>query len=303
MMCTLDAGRFKRRGIGLKITTLLLTYLLMAIIINVAWRLLRLPPQMQHGVLNPGLMLLSGFILLACILTASALTLHLFEQRSLSSVGIPLSSPWLRQIAIGLLVGSIPPLIFFLAASQSGHAHVSRETLDLHHVLTQTLPALGSILLLAIHEELVFRGYLLQLISQKAGSTAAALITGVGFGLVHGANSAANPQGLVFTAIGGVLLAWLVMRNGSLWMSSGYHAGWNATAALALGLSVSGTTTPGSWITITLSGTRWISGGSYGFESSVITGLAEPVVLGALVWLAPRLPSHPQLRRFFEKRS
>ena len=131
----------------------------------------------------------------------------------------------------------------------------------------------------------------------------AALITGVLFGLVHSANSAANPQGLIFTAIGGVLLALLVMRNGPLWMASGYHAGWNATAALVLGLTVSGTTTPGSWITTTLSGPRWISGGPYGFESSLITGLAEPVVLGVLVWLAPRLPSHPQLRRFFEKQS
>ncbi len=92
----------------------------------------------------------------------------------------------------------------------------------------------------------------MQLISQKVGRAVAALITGILFGLVHSANSAANPQGLLFTAIGGVLLAWLIMRNGSLWMAGGYHAGWNATASLALGLSVSGTTTPGSWISTTL---------------------------------------------------
>lgn len=296
-------GRVKKRGIGLKIITLFVTYLVLAAFANVAWRLLHFPPQMQHGVLDPGLMLLSGVILLACILAASVFTLRLFEDRPLSSVGIPLSSPWLRETCIGLLVGSVPPVLFFLAAWKLGNAQVSRVPLDLHHVFTQTLPALGSILLLALHEELVFRGYVMQLISQKAGHMVAALITGVLFGLVHSANSAANPQGLIFTAIGGVLLALLVMRNGPLWMASGYHAGWNATAALVLGLTVSGTTTPGSWITTTLSGPRWISGGPYGFESSLITGLAEPVVLGVLVWLAPRLPSHPQLRRFFEKQS
>jgi hypothetical protein len=157
--------------------------------------------------------------------------------------------------------------------------------------------------LLAYHEELLFRGYLMQVISQRAGRWAAALITGALFGLVHGANSAANPQGLIFTAIGGILLAWLVMRNGSLWMAGGYHAGWNATASLVLGLNVSGTTTPGSWIVTALSGPRWITGGSYGFESSAITGLLEPVVLGLLVWAAPRLPSHPQLRRFYERQA
>jgi membrane protease YdiL (CAAX protease family) len=298
-----DSGRAKRRGMGWKITALLLTYLLLASIANIAWRLLHLPPQMQHGVLDPGLMLLSGLILLASILIASALTLHWFEHRPLASVGVPFSGPWLQQTCIGLLVGSIPPVLFFLAACKLGDAHLARAPLDLHHVFTRTLPALGSILLLAFHEELLFRGYLMQLISQKAGRALAAIITGILFGLVHSANSAANPQGLLFTAIGGVLLAWLIMRNGSLWMAGGYHAGWNATAALALGLSVSGTTTPGSWITTTLSGPRWITGGPYGFESSIITGLVEPVVLGSLVWLAPRLPSHPQLRRYFQKQS
>ena len=213
------------------------------------------------------------------------------------------SGQWLQQIGIGLLVGSIPPTLFFLAACELGDAHLARTALDVHHVFTLTLPALGSILLLSLHEELVFRGYLMQLISQKAGRAVAALITGILFGLVHSANSAANPQGLLFTAIGGVLLAWLIMRNGSLWMAGGYHAGWNATASLALGLSVSGTTTPGSWITTTLSGPRWISGGPYGFEGSIIAGLVEPVVLGSLVWLAPRLPSHPELRSYFQKQS
>ena len=208
-------------------------------------------PQMQHGLLDPGLMLLSGLILLASILIASAFTLYWFEHRPLASLGVPLSGPWLQQTCIGLLVGSIPPVLFFLAACKLGDAHLARAPLDLHHVFTRTLPALGSILLLAFHEELLFRGYLMQLISQKAGRALAALITGILFGLVHSANSAANPQGLLFTAIGGVLLAWLIMRNGSLWMAGGYHAGWNATAALALGLSVSGTTTPGSWITTT----------------------------------------------------
>jgi len=300
----LDLPAVKRRGIGWKITSLLLIYLLLAAFFNIAWRLvLHLPPQMHNGILNPGLMVLTGIILLGSILAASAWTLRLFDHRPLSTVGVPLSPPWLRQTLIGLLVGSIPPTLFFLAAYKLGNAQVSRVPLDLHHVLTQSLPALAATLMLAFHEELLYRGYLLQVILQKSGRMVAALITGVLFGLVHGGNSAANPQGLLFTAIGGVLLAWLVMRQGSLWMAGGYHAGWNAAASLVLGLNVSGTIMPGAWISTTLTGPRWISGGSYGFESSIITGLAEPIILGALVWFAPLLPSHPQMRRFFEKQA
>jgi hypothetical protein len=73
--------------LGWNIASLLLIYLSLAAIFNVAWRLLHLPPQMRHGVLNPALMLLSGIILVACILTASALTFHFFEDRPLATPG------------------------------------------------------------------------------------------------------------------------------------------------------------------------------------------------------------------------
>lgn len=297
-----DSRPSKRRGLGWKIASLLLIYLSLAATFNVVWRLLRIPPQMQHGVLNPGLMLLSGIILVASILTATALTVHFFENRPLATVGIPFSRLSLEQVLIGLAVGSIPPVFFFLVARALGDAQVSSTGSGFHRFLVQTLPALGSMLLLAFNEELFFRGYLLQSIAQRAGRPIAAIITGVLFGLVHSANSAANLPGLLFTAIGGVLLAWLVMRTGSVWMATGYHAGWNATASLVLGLSVSGTTTPGSWIMTTLGGPRWISGGSYGFESSIVAGMAEPLVLGCLVWLAPRMPSHSELRQYFDRR-
>ena len=298
-----DNHQGKRRGVGWKISSLLSIYLLLAALFNVAWHLVRLPPQMVHGVLNPALMLLSGIILLGVILAASAWTLRLFEQRSLTTVGVPFSGAWAPQILIGLVAGSVTPLLYVAVAYKLGSAHIERVALDTNQILTQTLVALAAILLLAFHEELLYRGYLLQMISQKTSRMTAAAITGVLFGLVHAGNSAANPQGLFFTAVGGVLLAWLVMRNGSLWMAGGYHLGWNATASLALGLSVSGTSMPGSWITTTLTGPRWLSGGSYGFESSILTGLIEPIVLGTLVWMAPLLPSNPELRQYFKRPS
>ena len=100
-----------------------------------------LPPQMQHGVLNPPLMLLTGVILLAAILAASAWTVHFFDHRPLSTVGIPLSRPWLQHVLIGLLAGAITPTLFFLTAYELGDAQVARVPIDLHQVLTQTLPA------------------------------------------------------------------------------------------------------------------------------------------------------------------
>ena len=294
-------GAAKSRGIGWRIACLLLSYVAIAALCNAAWHLLGLPPQMRHGVLDPGLMFLTSVILVGAVLAASALTLRLFERRPLATIGVPVSGPWVPQLLIGLIFGAMVPIAFFLIAWKSGHAHVSRVAVDAHYILRQTLPAFGAFLLLAFNEELLFRGYLLQAIAQRGGRHAAALITGALFGLAHAA-SGADVAGIGFTALGGALLAYLIMRNGSLWMAGGYHAAWNATASLALGLDVSGTATPGSWIATAISGPRWFSGGAYGFESSLITGLAEPIVLGGLVWLAPRLPVHRELLAFFERK-
>src|SRR5689334_7726529 len=111
-----DLVRAKPHGLARKIASLLLIYLALALSANIAWRLLHLPPQMRYGVLNPPLMLVSGVILLGSILIASAWSVHSLDHRPVSTVGIPLSGPWLQQTLIGLLIGSIPPTVFFLAA-------------------------------------------------------------------------------------------------------------------------------------------------------------------------------------------
>lgn len=291
----------KPGNIAWRIACLLLIYVGIAATCNVAWHVAHLPPQMHNGVIDPMLMLFTGAILISAILAASAITLRLFDRRPVSTIGIPFWGPWLVQLLIGLLVGSLVPLVFFLVAWKSGHAQVTRLPFDAHQAPAETLPAFGSFLLLAFHEELLFRGYLLQTFAGRWGRHAAAIITGVLFGLAHITNDGVSASGVFFTALGGVLLAYLIMRQGSLWMAGGYHAAWNASAALAFGLGVSGAATPGAWIATTITGPRWFSGGPYGFEASWITGAAEPIILGGLVWLAARLPSHPQLRHFFDK--
>jgi uncharacterized protein len=293
----------KPKSIAWRIACLLATYVAIAAACNGAWHLAHLPPQMHHGVIDPQLMLIAAVLLVGSILAASALTLRLFEKRPLSTIGVPFSGPWAVQLLIGLLVGSLVPLAFFLIAWKSGHAQITRLPFDARQALAETLPAFASFLLLAFNEELLFRGYLLQVTAGRWGRQTAAIATALLFGLAHITNDGVNLSGVAFTAFGGWLLAWLIMRQGSLWMAGGYHAAWNATASLALGLGVSGSSMPGSWIATTTSGPRWFSGGPYGFEASWITGLAEPIILGGLVLLAPHLPSHPQLRHFFDKQT
>jgi hypothetical protein len=152
-------------------------------------------------------------------------------------------------------------------------------------------------------EELVLRGHTLQLLAEGSGRWAAALLTGVLFGYMHAENPGANVAGLVNTAANGILLAWLVMRTGSLWMACAYHASWNITAATLLGMRLSGLDHAGGLLATRLSGPDWLTGGSYGFEGSVVIGLIEFAILCVAVALAPRLPGHPDLLPFFGGRT
>lgn len=67
----------------------------------------------------------------------------------------------------------------------------------------------------------------------------------------------------------------LLVRTGSLWLLFGYHFGWNACSGNLFGLMVSGMdVTHTVWVT-TLSGSDWLTGGSYGFESSLPAVICE----------------------------
>jgi hypothetical protein len=92
------------------------------------------------------------------------------------------------------------------------------------------------------------------------------------------------------------------MRTGSLWIACGYHAGWNICGGLLFGMRLSGIDVPGAILRTELLGPAWLSGGDYGFEGSLIAGIAELIVLAAAVVIAPRLPGHPKIRRCFEGR-
>jgi membrane protease YdiL (CAAX protease family) len=141
------------------------------------------------------------------------------------------------------------------------------------------LPGLLALLLLAAWEEFVLRGYLLRQLSIGLNPTAAIVITGVLFGLMHSGNPGANWQGLLYTAVGGMLMALLVIRSGSLWLVIGYHFGWNAAAYNLFGLELSGLEGDKSILASTLTGADWLTGGSYGFEASLPALVFEVLVL------------------------
>jgi hypothetical protein len=73
----------------------------------------------------------------------------------------------------------------------------------------------------------------------------------------------------------------------------GYHFGWNATASGLFGLELSGFEEDGSLFDSSLHGSDWLTGGSYGFEASLPTMIAEVLVLSVALRLVGKSRSAP----------
>jgi membrane protease YdiL (CAAX protease family) len=286
----------------------LLLYLVALILAGVAssllLRALCLPPlRGEDGLVRAEVLLVRALVLVVAVLGVTAAFLRVVERRPLSSVGLPLKAPWLRGFATGLLLGAAPVVILVVVLAATGHAEIRLHSWSLEGLVAAWLPMVLGLALTSSLEEIVLRGYTLQLLAEGSGRWAAAILTGALFGFMHADNPGANAAGLVNTAANGILLAWLVMRTGSLWMACAYHASWNITAAPILGLRLSGLDHAGGLLATALSGPDWLTGGSYGFEGSVVIGLIEFVVLCAAVALAPRLPGHTEILPFFGGRA
>jgi membrane protease YdiL (CAAX protease family) len=140
----------------------------------------------------------------------------------------------------------------------------------------------------AIHEELVFRGYLMQK-PARLNLWASVAVTSILFALVHGGNPSVGKIALVNIFLAGVLLAlaWVWRRN--LWIPIGIHVVWNVFSGPVLGHEVSGLALPKSLFRTVDRGPDLLTGGPFGIEASVFLTLAELGAIGFVAWRIGRV--------------
>jgi len=137
----------------------------------------------------------------------------------------------------------------------------------------------------AAGEELLFRGYLFQILAGYLGPFATILPASLLFGMLHLANTGINPLGSINTVGWGILLSVALLRSGDLWFPIGLHFGWNWALAM-LGANLSGFKMGLTGRVLEWSASPLWSGGSYGPEASWLTTLVL-ILLGVYLWRAP----------------
>lgn len=144
-------------------------------------------------------------------------------------------------------------------------------------------------------EELLIRGWLMQLVASRHGVTAGIVLSTVVFSLLHGANIKPSDElilGLLNIVLVGVLLGLYAAQEGSIWGVCGWHAAWNWLLGLGFGLEVSGGDLgAGGALVVDLKSEGsvpwWITGGAFGPEASIVT---TGVLLAGFLWLLFRGP-------------
>jgi hypothetical protein len=185
---------------------------------------------------------------------------------------------FLRGAALGaLLVGLLVAVLALAGAYELAPRACGAEPL-----LRFLGWAAAFVLLAALFEEGLFRGYGLFALEDLAGPAAAVFVTGLLFAAAHQSNPGFGPLALLnLTLVGAILAVW-VLRERDIWIAVGAHAGWNAAIVAGAAIPVSGVTLPFPCHAGIVSGPEWLTGGVFGLEAGVPTAIAW---LGLAWWL------------------
>lgn len=247
--------------------------------------------------LIPGLL----FRLIACIVTGAgfALFLRALDGNPLPlpvALGLPLDRTATRQFGTGLGLGALlmtaDVAIIVCFGSLHFHLHPSR------YMLVRAAAVAVLLFCAALLEELTFRGYPFQKLTECLGAFWAVIVLSALFGALHLSNP--DAQGLLSwgffnTLAVGILCALARIRSGSLWFPFGLHFGWNLFQGAVFGLPVSGLREFSSLVTAVTQGPTALTGGDYGPEASVTCAMVLFLALPLLWFLtaSPRIQHRP----------
>jgi membrane protease YdiL (CAAX protease family) len=195
------------------------------------------------------------------------LTIRFVDYRPLRTFGVGFLPGWPRQFFFGIGLSAVM-LAVLLAGSKTVGVVTIQWTAGRFPLMT-ILFTFSLLLLAALNEELVFRGFPLQILTEGMGKWPGIVVMSTLFGAVHLSNPNSSILGTVNTVLAGILLSLAYVRTRSLWLPYAIHVGWNVGLGFVLGFALSGLEIASLWTT-GVSGSHTILGGNYGPEGGLL---------------------------------
>lgn len=236
--------------------------------------------------------------LLSAALGAGYLCVRFLEGLPWRSLGLILHEGWFRDLLIGSVMGFVA-LAFAVGIATVGNGiNLSMNNAPALSLLRSMLGSATLLIVAALAEEAIFRGYPLQTFARAQLVSLGLAMTSIAFALAHLGNPNVIPGGTIInTVLAGVWLAVAYMRTRSLWLPLGLHWSWNWALGWFFGIPISGANLVSNpLLKATDQGPEWFTGGSYGIEGG-LAGTIALTVATVFVWLAPWLKATPELKK------
>lgn len=206
------------------------------------------------------------------------------RRQGLAGVGLALDAAWARQVLCGVAFGALQMAAVAALIWLAGGV---RFELDPARSLAALAYGAWVFLWVAVLEELLFRGFVLQRLVEGMGARWALPLMAALFAAAHLGNPGMDGITVVTAtldnALGALLLGLAWLRTRSLALPIGIHFGWNWLQGAVLGFDVSGMAQAGWLHPQLLDAPQWLSGGAFGPEASVCAVAVDAVAV-LLLW-------------------
>ena len=223
----------------------------------------------------------------AFILLLVFFRVKVIEKRSLSSIGFNKNN-WLKKYSLGFLIGLVMMSIIVLILLSFGYITVEKNPIQLVGIsaISSILVILFGWIIQGATEEIVTRGWLLNVLSTKYNIGVGLLISSTLFGLMHLTNPNVNYIAVINIILVGLFYGLYVIKTNDLWAVCGMHSAWNFAQGNIFGFEVSGLdVSVGSLIDLNLVGNNVITGGAFGPEAGIISTFILLVSIGILLFI------------------
>jgi membrane protease YdiL (CAAX protease family) len=215
------------------------------------------------------------------LLMASAI-MGAFERRSLATYGLPargaFGSRFFEGIVWGFVAECATMFTLYFTGTASFHGFDQRGMAALYFGAMWA----AAFLVVGFFEELLFRGYPQFTLATGIGFWPAAILLSGLFWLGHMGNPGETWVGGLGTALAAIVFCVSLRLTGNLWFAIGMHASWDWAETYFFGVADSGMQPNGHLLNTTLSGSKWMTGGTVGPEGSVIELIVVSAVIGLL---------------------
>jgi hypothetical protein len=202
------------------------------------------------------------------------------QPQPIAAQGLAMRPGWLGEAGLGLSVGwSIAVLCVLPLVAVGGIAIVlSLQPFAWGWLLADT----AFFALLAMGEEVAFRGYAFQRLERALGPIGASLAFAAFYAIIQALVPGASHASVAVSVALSLVLSTAYVRTRALWLSWGINFGWKASRALLFGLAVSGVNSHSPVVQGDPMGPFWLTGGGFGLDGTwmpfFVLLIAIPVV-------------------------